>query len=72
MTGCRHVHYGLNGDGRVVPQGRIPGSCPWCGAGERQTCQLAQRDDELPPVLGEAIRQTTYDIHRRALCGFED
>lgn len=71
MTGCRHVHYGFNCTGMVVPQGRMPGACSWCGAGDMQPCQLRQHD-ELPPALGAAIRDTTHDIHRRALCGNED
>lgn len=69
MTKCRHIHYGFGCTGRVMPGPRIPGACPWCGAGDMQPCQI---DDELPPVLGEAIRDITYDVHRRALCGNED
>lgn len=67
---CQHVHYGFNCSGRVIPQGRLHGRCPTCGALEHQACQI--HDDELPPVIGEAIRDTTHDIHRRALCGNED
>lgn len=62
MTACRHVHYGFNCSGRVVPGPRFH-ACPSCGATADQPCLL---DDELPPVIGERYRDTFNHIQRAA------
>lgn len=65
---CHHVLYGFNCAGQVVPHCRLPGACPTCGAGDMQPCRVHE-DDELPPCIGERLRDITHDIHRAACSG---
>lgn len=61
-------HYGFNCQGKVVPGPEIPDNpyslLPPCLASAQHT--PTSDDDELPPWLGQRMRDTTHHIHRAA------
>jgi hypothetical protein len=64
-------HYGFNCHGKVVPGPEIPDSLlPPCLASAQQ--EPDGDNDELPPWLGERMRDTTHDIHRAAAEAAQD